>query len=95
MPINSPVLCAAEITLEPCVENRNEKRNKYWGRLRKARKLYEADHADKEGFIDANAFLDYMEKEYGIRGELQHGMYTENYKIVDEAKYMFFLLKTE
>lgn len=81
--------------MESHVDNLIAKRNKYWSRLRTIRNQYIAESKDDSVFIDATKFLCYLEETYGIRGELKNGMFTENHTIVDEAKYLFFLLKTE
>jgi hypothetical protein len=62
---------------------------KYWEALKTIRKEY---MKSKNGF-DAYEFEDYLLNNYGIRMNLVSGNITDGYEIVDEKKYLVFLLK--
>ena len=62
---------------------------KYWAALKKIQKEY---HATGKDFTPHN-FQDYMEEHYGIQLNLVDGNITDGYQIVDEKKYLVFLLK--
>ena len=61
----------------------------YWEALKKIRREYQA--TDKE--FDAYNFEGYIEEQYGIKLNLVDGNITDGYQIVDEKKYLVFLLK--
>ena len=61
----------------------------YWAALKKIRREYQA--TSKE--FDAYDFEGYMEEHYGIKLNLVDGNITDGYQIVDEKKYLVFLLK--
>jgi hypothetical protein len=66
-------------------------RHNYWTALKLVRKEYMVDA--KDGQFDAYDFEDYIEEKYGIKMNVVEGNITDGYKVVDEAKYTFFLLK--
>jgi hypothetical protein len=43
--------------------------------------------------LDAYEFEDYLEKHYGIRMNVVNGNITDGYQVVDEKKFLVFLLK--
>ena len=45
------------------------------------------------GEFDAFDFEDYIEANYGIKMNIVDGNITDGYKIMDEKKYLIFLLK--
>ena len=61
----------------------------YWGALKKIRQEYQATGEE----FDAYNFKGYMEEQYGIKLNLVDGNITDGYRIVDEKKYLVFLLK--
>jgi hypothetical protein len=71
--------------------NFRKKRWNYWESLKKVRVEYMQDA--KNGQFDAYDFEDYIEKKYGIKMQIVNGNITDGYKIMDEKKYIVFLLK--
>lgn len=63
----------------------------YWSALKKIRKEYMEDTANGE--FDAFDFEDYIEANYGIKMNIVNGNITDGYKVMDEKKYIIFLLK--
>jgi hypothetical protein len=74
----------------PEIEFRNNRWN-YWAALKQIRKEYMQDAATIE--FDAFDFEDYIEANYGIKMQIVNGNITDGYKVVDEKKYLIFLLK--
>jgi hypothetical protein len=68
-----------------------KKRWDYWTALKKIRKEYLED--TKSGEFDAFEFEDYIEENYGIKMNIVDGNITDGYKVMDEKKYIIFLLK--
>lgn len=75
---------------DPNIEQR-KKRWDYWAALKLVRKEYMDDA--KNGEFDAFDFEDYIEEKYGIKMNIVDGNITDGYKIMDEKKYIVFLLK--
>ena len=73
---------------DPNIEQR-KKRWDYWAALKVIRKEYMADTTS----FDAYDFEDYIEAKYGIKMNIVDGNITDGYKIMDEKKYLIFLLK--
>lgn len=65
----------------------------YWSALKLVRKEYMQTLDALEGQFDAYEFEDYLEENYGIKMNIVNGNITDGYKIMDEAKYTFFLLR--
>jgi len=65
----------------------------YWSALKLVRKEYMQTLDALEGQFDAYDFEDYLEENYGIKMNIVDGNITDGYKIMDEAKYTFFLLR--
>lgn len=70
-----------------------KKRWDYWEALKKVRKEYMQDMTSLDGQFDAYDFEDYIEENYGIKMMIVNGNITDGYKIMDEKKYIIFLLK--
>lgn len=68
-----------------------KKRWDYWKALKNIRIEYLEDTASGE--FDAFEFEDYIEENYGIKMNIVDGNITDGYKIMDEKKYLIFLLK--
>lgn len=75
---------------DPNIEQR-KKRWDYWAALKQIRKEYIAETAI--GQFDAYDFEDYIEANYGIKMNVVDGNITDGYKVMDEQKYLIFLLK--
>jgi hypothetical protein len=77
---------------DPNIEHR-KKRWDYWAALKLIRKEYMADLKALDGQFDAFDFEDYIEENYGIKMNIVDGNITDGYKVMDEKKYIIFLLK--
>ena len=80
---------------EKALQEFRKKRNQYWSMLRRARadfiKLTEQAAIEYE--IGEDAFYYYLSQNYGLQVELIDGRIAGDYVIVDEQKYLLFLLK--
>ena len=61
----------------------------YWAALKLVRKEYMEQNRE----FDAYDFEDYLVGQYGIKMNIVNGNITDGYEIVDEKKYLIFLLK--
>jgi hypothetical protein len=66
-----------------------KKRWDYWAALKLVRKEYMEQNKD----FDAYDFEDYLNGQYGVKMNIVNGNITDGYEIVDEKKYLIFLLK--
>ena len=73
---------------DPLIEQRRNRWN-YWEALKQVRKEFMAQNKE----FDAYDFEDYLIGQYGIRMNIVNGNITDGYEIVDEKKYLIFLLK--
>jgi hypothetical protein len=73
---------------DPNIDQRRNRWN-YWEALKKVRKEYMAQNKE----FDAYDFEDYLLGQYGLRMNIVNGNITDGYEIVDEKKYLIFLLK--
>jgi hypothetical protein len=73
---------------DPLIEQRR-KRWDYWAALKLVRKEFMAQNKE----FDAYDFEDYLIGQYGVRMNIVNGNITDGYEIVDEKKYLIFLLK--
>lgn len=76
---------------DPSIDQR-KKRWDYWAALKLVRKEYMQDKGTGWQF-DAYDFEDYLEANYGIKMNLVDGNITDGFIIMDEHKYLIFLLK--
>lgn len=68
------------------IVNAKIERNKYWLLLQTLKMEYSSSHHSIK-------FEEWVEDKHGFKIMFQGGMITDTYKIVDEAKYIFFVLK--
>lgn len=73
---------------DPNIEQR-KKRWDYWAALKLVRKEYMEQNRE----FDAYDFEDYLTGRYGLKMNIVNGNITDGYEIVDEKKYLIFLLK--
>ncbi len=73
---------------DPNIEQRKNRWN-YWEALKKVRKEYIEQNKE----FDAYDFEDYLTGQYGLKMNIVNGNITDGYEIVDEKKYLIFLLK--
>ena len=70
------------------------KRHYYWAMLRQANDDFKKIVSPKKYGSNVYAFSYYLQDIYGLRPELDgSGNYTGDYTILDEKKYLLFLLK--
>ena len=73
---------------DPNIEQR-KKRWDYWAAL----KLVRREYMEQNKEFDAYDFEDYLIGQYGVKMNIVNGNITDGYEIVDEKKYLIFLLK--
>jgi hypothetical protein len=73
---------------DPNLDFRKRRWN-YWEALKKVRKEYMEQNRE----FDAYDFEDYLTGQYGVKMNIVNGNITDGYEIVDEKKYLIFLLK--
>jgi hypothetical protein len=73
---------------DPLIKQRKNRWN-YWEALKKVRKEYMEQNKE----FDAYDFEDYLIGQYGLKMNIVNGNITDGYEIVDEKKYLIFLLK--
>ena len=73
---------------DPNIDQRINRWN-YWEALKKVRKEYIEQNKE----FDAYDFEDYLTGQYGLKMNIVNGNITDGYEIVDEKKYLIFLLK--
>jgi hypothetical protein len=73
---------------DPLIEQRKRRWN-YWEALKKVRIEFMAQNKE----FDAYDFEDYLVGKYGLKMNIVNGNITDGYEIVDEKKYLIFLLK--
>jgi hypothetical protein len=73
---------------DPEIDKRKNRWN-YWEALKKVRKEYMEQNTE----FDAYDFEDYLTGQYGLKMNIVNGNITDGYEIVDEQKYLIFLLK--
>jgi len=73
---------------DPEIDRRKNRWN-YWEALKKVRKEYMGQNKE----FDAYDFEDYLVGQYGLKMNIVNGNITDGYEIIDEKKYLIFLLK--
>jgi hypothetical protein len=73
---------------DPNLDFRKRRWN-YWVALKLVRKEYMEQNKE----FDAYDFEDYLTGQYGVKMNIVNGNITDGYEIVDEKKYLIFLLK--
>ena len=73
---------------DPEIDKRRNRWN-YWEALKKVRKEYMEQNKE----FDAYDFEDYLIGQYGLKMNIFNGNITDGYEIIDEKKYLIFLLK--
>jgi hypothetical protein len=73
---------------DPIIEQRRNRWN-YWEALKQVRKEFMAQNKE----FDAYDFEDYLIGQYGVKMNIVNGNITDGYEIVNEQKYLIFLLK--
>lgn len=85
----------AEESFRNWEQERKVRRDKYWQMLRSAKNdfIKLTEQASLEYEIGEDAFYYYLKQNYGLQVELIDGKIAGEYNIVDEKKYLMFLLK--
>jgi hypothetical protein len=73
---------------DPNIDQRRNRWN-YWEALKKVRQEYMLQNKQ----FDAYDFEDYLVGQYGLKMNIVNGNITDGCEIVDEKKYLIFLLK--
>jgi hypothetical protein len=81
----------------PSLQEQREKRDQYWAMLYQARQDFLffmlSGRSSLEYDPDPGAFFYFLKQNYGLLVETVDGQITGDYAIVDEKKYLLFLLK--
>jgi len=79
----------------PPLQEQRRKRDQYWKMLYDARQefLKVTDQAPTDININSGAFFYYLKQHYGLQVETIDGNITGEYAVVDEKKYLLFLMK--
>lgn len=77
------------------IKEQREKRNQYWRMLYHARQdfLILTAQSSLEYDVDPGAFFYYLKQNYGLQVNTIDGQITGDYVVIDEKKYLLFLLK--
>lgn len=89
------VLDQATLAFESWERERRSKQYRYWSMLRSAKDEFYRLVA-QEGIadlMDDGSFYYFLQQNYGLRIELIDGNIAGEYHIVDEKKYLLFLMK--
>lgn len=84
-----------EVSDIEALQEQRKKRDRYWAMLRSARIEYFKlmEQAAPEYDADEGAFFYYIKENYGLQVELIDGKIAGEYAVVDEKKYLMFLIK--
>lgn len=85
----------ATLAFEDWERERKTKRYRYWLMLRSAKEEFldlTGEESTEYDILDG-AFYYYLERNYGLRVELIDGSIAGEYSIIDEKKYLLFLMK--
>jgi hypothetical protein len=77
------------------LQEQRRKRDQYWKMLYNARQefLKLTEQVSAEYDIDPGAFYYYLTQNYGLQVETVDGKITGNYAVINEKKYLLFLIK--
>ena len=78
---------------EEIAKFRRQKRDQYWRSLGKARDEYNSLVDGTEYNDGAPGFYYFMQANYGLQPEILDGKFGPEYNVVDEKKYLLFLMK--
>ena len=79
----------------PSLQEQRRKRDQYWAMLYNARQEYLklTDQEAAEFNMNSSAFFYYLKQHYGLQVATIDGKITGEYAVVDEQKYLIFLMK--
>ena len=77
------------------VDKFKKDREQYWLMLRRAKADWVrlTDQASIDYSMGDGAFYYYLQRNYGLRMEMIDAKITANYEVVDDAKYLMFVMK--
>ena len=77
------------------LQEQRRKRDQYWKMLYQARQEYLilTDQGAAEFNMNSSAFFYYLKQNYGLQVETIDGNIAGDYAVVDEKKYLLFLIK--
>jgi hypothetical protein len=79
------------------IQEQRKKRDQYWAMLYQARQDFLffmlSDRSSLEYDPDPGAFFYYLKQNYGLQVATVDGQITGDYAVIDEKKYLLFLLK--
>ncbi len=81
------------MTLGEAIEEVRKQRHEYWRRLAKVKAEYLENVHASQGQFSSDNFIDYVERNYGIKVKIVDGFIDDMFDIVDETLYMLFILK--
>lgn len=74
-------------------KEQRDRRFKYWQTLKNLREEYLKETQNSPYNLEPQVFLAWVEERYGIKPKLFDSHITDDYDIVDEKKYMMYILK--
>jgi hypothetical protein len=79
----------------PSLQEQRRRRDHYWAMLYNARQefLKVTDQASADINTNTGAFFYYLKQHYGLQVETIDGKITGEYAVIDEKKYLLFLMK--
>jgi len=77
------------------LQEQRKKRDRYWSMLRSAKNEFYrlVGQSGMADYMDEGAFFYYLRQNYGLQVELIDGKIAGEYAVVDEKKYLLFLIK--
>ena len=70
--------------------NKRDRRLHYWNVLRTLKQEF----TEETGSVDPTVYVSWLEDKYGFKPRINHeGYLTDDYEIVDEKKYLIYVLK--
>ena len=77
------------------LQEQRRRRDQYWRMLYQARQEYLklTDQEAAEFNINSSAFFYYLKQQYGLEVETIDGKITGEYAVINEKKYLLFLIK--
>lgn len=85
----------AEESFRKWEEERKEDRYRYWRMLKRARNDYLnlTHEASSQFTFEDSDFYYYLQSNYGLRPDIVDGKLGQTFTVIDEKKYMLFVLK--
>lgn len=78
------------------IQEQRKKRDQYWAMLFRARQDFltlTAQASVEYDIVDPRAFFHFLKQNYGLQVDTVDGKITSEYTVIDENKYLLFLLK--